>query len=86
MRRAHSAGSLKPSSATCQEVDADLGMTPLHVAADNGHNAIVKYLLTEEIPVNAIDNFKCTPLHLAVGGRGQGWQGPYILVDAPCAW
>jgi ankyrin repeat protein len=43
------------------------GETPLHWAAANGHNDVVKFLLANKADVNAKDNSGDTPLHEAVG-------------------
>lgn len=43
------------------------GETPLHWAAANGHNDVVKFLLANKADVNAKDNNGDTPLHEAAG-------------------
>jgi len=43
------------------------GETPLHWAAANGHNDVVKFLLANKADVNAKDNSGDTPLHQAAG-------------------
>ena len=46
------------------------GMTPLHLAAVNGHKEIVELLIAKGADVNAKDKFGDTPLHdAAAGGR-----------------
>ena len=41
--------------------------TPLHNAAQYGHADVAKVLLQNGADVNAVDKFKQTALHLAVG-------------------
>lgn len=41
------------------------GMTPLHVAAEGGHEAAVELLMSCKVDVNAIDVRAVSPLHLA---------------------
>ncbi len=43
------------------------GYTPLHVATVNGHLKMISYLLNAGANVNARNNYKQTPLHLAAG-------------------
>jgi ankyrin repeat protein len=45
----------------------DLGTTPLHEAARNGHLEVVKLLVASGAAVNVSDSSKCTPLKLALG-------------------
>jgi ankyrin repeat protein len=40
------------------------GMTPLHLAAANGHPRSVQYLIDNQANINAIDQYGNTPLHL----------------------
>jgi ankyrin repeat protein len=53
--------------------DIDTSMTdgnqPIHLAASFGHAAIVSYLLSKQalVNVNAANETKTTPLHLAIG-------------------
>ncbi|KAL9233701.1 hypothetical protein vseg_008661 [Gypsophila vaccaria] len=42
------------------------GRSPLHLAASNGHEEIVQFLIHEGADVNALDNFGTTPLLEAV--------------------
>jgi ankyrin repeat protein len=46
-----------------QQAD-DYGYTPLHYAAQNGHEKIVKYLLSQNVPVD-LEKCGATPLHRA---------------------
>jgi ankyrin repeat protein len=49
------------------EIDAkaNLGFTPLHRAAQNGHKDVVELLLVREAKVNAKAKHGFTPLHWA---------------------
>ncbi|XP_053244672.1 poly [ADP-ribose] polymerase tankyrase-2 isoform X5 [Podarcis raffonei] len=40
-------------------------LTPLHVAAEKGHNDVVEVVMKHEAKVNALDNLGQTPLHRA---------------------
>jgi cytohesin len=42
-----------------------LGMTPLHVACNNGHESVVAYLISKDAEVNEPDKNGNTPLHIA---------------------
>ena len=42
-----------------------IGRTPLHLAARNGHTEVVAALITAQAAVNAIDDEGMTPLALA---------------------
>lgn len=42
----------------------DYGYSPLHYAAQNGHESIVKYLLSQRVPVD-LESCGATPLHRA---------------------
>ncbi|KAI3034865.1 hypothetical protein CBS76997_10987 [Aspergillus niger] len=57
------------------EVDVE-GRTPLHCAAENGHDPVVQVLLTnEQLDVNARDHRKSTALHEAA------WKGHLAVAD-----
>ena len=43
--------------------------TPLHKAAETGHETMAKLLLDNGADVNAVSDIKVTPLHLAAGPR-----------------
>lgn len=47
----------------------DTGRTPLHVAAINGHAALIGFLLRQGAPVSALDGGLMTPLWWAVWGK-----------------
>ncbi|KAK7734803.1 hypothetical protein SLS63_004223 [Diaporthe eres] len=53
------------ASPDCVNAKNDRGRTPLHVAAQNGQNDIVKLLISEGAEVNARTKWKYTPLTLA---------------------
>ncbi|XP_072281308.1 poly [ADP-ribose] polymerase tankyrase-2 isoform X2 [Pyxicephalus adspersus] len=57
-------------------------LTPLHVAADKGHNDVVEVLLKHEAKVNALDNLGQTCLHRAAH-CGQ-LQTCRILLNSGC--
>ena len=40
-------------------------MTPLHLAAENGHLSVVEYLVNQKADINAKEQNDCAPLHLA---------------------
>lgn len=46
------------------------GFTPLHLAAANGYQQIVEFLLSTKAEVNARDNAGSTPLHQAAAAEG----------------
>ena len=47
-------------------VSDEFDKTPLHVAAENGHNEVVKHLVKKGADVNAKDEDNWTPIHYAV--------------------
>ena len=58
------------------------GFTPLHAAAERGHESVVDWLLQQLAPINARDNRDYTPLHSACQ-RGQ-LRIAYMLLKAGC--
>ncbi|MGL9779767.1 MAG: ankyrin repeat domain-containing protein, partial [Wolbachia sp.] len=44
-----------------------IGRTPLHFAAENGHKDVVEFLLSNKADVNAVNKYEWTPLHFAAG-------------------
>jgi ankyrin repeat protein len=49
----------------------DIGMTPLHAAANSGHVAVVRALLEARAPVDAVMNDGYRPIHNALMPRGR---------------
>jgi ankyrin repeat protein len=49
----------------------DIGMTPLHAAANSGHVAVVRALLEAGAPVDAVMNDGYRPIHNALMPRGR---------------
>lgn len=47
------------------------GFTPLHLAAANGYESMVEFLLSTKADVNAKDNAGSTPLHQAAAADGE---------------
>ena len=54
----------------------DVGMTPLHAAANNGHLAVVRALLAAGAPVDAIMGDGYRPIHNALMPRGRVRPAP----------
>lgn len=54
----------------------DIGMTPLHAAANNGHLAIVRALFAAGAPVNAKMSDGYQPIHCALMPRGRVRPAP----------
>jgi ankyrin repeat protein len=48
-----------------------LGYTPLHFAAEQGHNEIVELLIANGADVNARNQWGRTPLHQAANGHNE---------------
>lgn len=49
----------QPSNIEASDV---IGSRPLHVASHYGHNDIIRFLIAQGADINAVDNFKSTPL------------------------
>jgi len=59
-------GNLLAAAASCESIEkSGPGWTPLHLAANNGHEATVRQLLDFGADIKAKDNAHQTPLHLA---------------------
>lgn len=58
------------------------GMSLLHIAAQFGCNATLKFLLNENAMLKTRDSLGCTPLHRA--GIGNNPEGVQILLKAGC--
>ncbi|XP_051272906.1 poly [ADP-ribose] polymerase tankyrase-2-like isoform X3 [Dicentrarchus labrax] len=57
-------------------------MTPLHLAAEKGHNDVIEVLVKHEAKVNAVDHLGQTPLHRAA--RCGHLQTCRLLLNAGC--
>ena len=63
----------------------DIGMTPLHAAANNGHLPVVRALLDAGAPVDAIMGDGYRPVHSALMPRGRSRPAPeasHAVADA----
>lgn len=54
-----------PQAVNC--VDSNNGNTPVHIAAQNGHNDLVRYLIDAGCDVNAKNSKGNTAVHMAIG-------------------
>ena len=48
-----------------RDPENDEGITPLHLAAEDGYDSVVRYLINQGRNVNARDSNEDTPLHMA---------------------
>ena len=63
------ASRINSGESTVQRTTNNNGETPLHKAAERGHDRLVRALLENGADVNAEDSTKNTPLHLATRGK-----------------